>query len=61
MIKLKICPFCGEKPTQFIDSDYQDCFVIECGYCGIEKRSEHSEDDVAEAWNERHFDNEDNK
>lgn len=61
MIKLKVCPFCGKAPSAFIDNNRQDRFVVECGYCGAEKRSEYSAEDAAERWNERHFDDEDIK
>lgn len=53
MVEIKPCPFCGNKAEYWEDNQYSDRHVIECGYCGANKRSEYGYDRVLEDWNRR--------
>lgn len=54
MSEIKPCPFCGNKAEYWEDSQYQDRHVIECQYCGANKRSEYGYKGVLRDWNTRY-------
>lgn len=60
MSKIKPCPFCGHEADYWEDNQYQDRHVIECGYCGANKRSEYGYESVLQDWNRR-FDSKGNE
>jgi Lar family restriction alleviation protein len=50
---LLACPFCGSEAEYRLDEQWQDRHVIECTYCGCDRRSEYGRDAVTQKWNER--------
>lgn len=54
MSEIKPCPFCGNEAEYWEDSQYQDRHVIECQYCGANKRSEYGYKGVLRDWNTRY-------
>lgn len=52
-IKLKYCPFCGEKPKMATcDWGYSvKEYWCYCSSCGCETQKYHSKEDVIEQWN----------
>ncbi|UTC25256.1 hypothetical protein P7_066 [Pectobacterium phage vB_PcaM_P7_Pc] len=53
MSEIKCCPFCGNPADYWQDDQYLDRHVIECSYCGAERRSEYGYEDVLSDWNRR--------
>ncbi|QYC52570.1 restriction alleviation protein, Lar family [Salmonella phage SSBI34] len=49
----KPCPFCGSEVYTYEEKLYSDRYVVECGNCGCQKRTEHGFDYLQEQWNMR--------
>ena len=54
-MKIKSCPFCGNKATimREFDSGSNVCIVVSCDYCWAQTSLYETKEEAAKAWNKR--------